>query len=218
MRLIAPVSLAAFLGLMAQAQAELRCKCDHIPIEPKQCVNLCFGALLNTLPQERIASLLDLDAQLSNSIAVAKNAGPIKTLSDLRSQLSKEDFEQLESKVAAAAAGNTRERAALKVQLAALPSETRAPAHTSPFTEEQIAAIHDEAETERPPSTYSTGTYDSTTETTGSAASSSSSLPKTASDLPLLGLIGAISLAASLALRGCRKRNTFERNRLARGL
>ncbi len=212
MRLIAPVILAAFLGLTAQAQAELHCKCDHLPIEPKQCVDLCFGALLNTLPQERIASLLDLDAQLSNSIAAAKDAGSIKTVSDLRSQLPKEAFERLESKVAAAATGNTRERAALKAQLAALPAETMVPARTQTFTEEQIAAINDEAETERPPGTYSTGTYDDSTDTTGTSAtgtSSSSRLPKTESDLPLLGLIGAISLAVSLALRGYRKRKIF---------
>ena len=209
MRLIAPVSLAAFRGFTAQAQAELHCKCDHLPIEPKQCVNLCFGALLNTLPQERIASLLDLDAQLSNSIATVKNAGSIKMISDLRSQLPKEAFERLESKVAAAAAGNTRERAALKVQLAALPSEVMVPAHTSTFTAEQIAAINDEAETERPPGTYST--YSSTTETTTASTRATSSLPKTANDLPLLGVIGVISLAFSLTLRGCRKRNIFGR-------
>ncbi len=50
--------------------------------------------------------------------------------------------------------------------------------------------------------TGTTGSTDTTSTTNGSAASSSSTnLPRTASDMPLVGLVGLLSLASGLALR-----------------
>jgi hypothetical protein len=50
----------------------------------------------------------------------------------------------------------------------------------------------------------STGTYGNTTGTTNTAAGDNANLPGTASDTPLVGLLGLLSLAGALALRANR--------------
>ena len=49
--------------------------------------------------------------------------------------------------------------------------------------------------------TTTTGSSSDTTSNTGVSGSSASNLPRTASDMPLLGLLGALSLAGALGLR-----------------
>lgn len=49
-----------------------------------------------------------------------------------------------------------------------------------------------------------TGAYNSDTTGTGSSASGSRRMPRTASDMPLVGLLGALALAGALGLRSVR--------------
>jgi cobalamin biosynthesis Mg chelatase CobN len=49
-----------------------------------------------------------------------------------------------------------------------------------------------------------TGSYNSDTTGTGSGVSGSRSMPRTASDMPLVGLLGALALAGALGLRSIR--------------
>ena len=192
MRLLFSVSLATLLGFVVPARAELQCKCDHLPIQPKECVNLCFGVLLSNLSPEQMESVLGLDAQLRNDIAAIRNEGPIESISDLRLQLANGAFERLESKIEAAASGRSQPTA-LREQLAAIGTVTDNPE----LTDVQIAALDDEAESEVAPDfDADIGTYDD-----------ADALPDTASGIPLLALIGGLALATSLALRGFRKRS-----------
>ena len=70
---------------------------------------------------------------------------------------------------------------------------------------------HGDSDTKAQGDTHTTGsTYNQTTTTTGTTSTSTdtagdrSGLPHTASDMPLLGLLGALSLAGALALRANR--------------
>jgi len=49
-----------------------------------------------------------------------------------------------------------------------------------------------------------TGSYSGDTTSTGSSVSGSRSMPRTASDMPLVGLLGALALAGALGLRSAR--------------
>jgi cobalamin biosynthesis Mg chelatase CobN len=52
--------------------------------------------------------------------------------------------------------------------------------------------------------TTTTGSYNGDTTSTGSDVSGSRSMPRTASDMPLVGLLGALALAGALGLRAAR--------------
>lgn len=187
MKFIFSLSLAALLGLAAPARAELQCRCDHVPIRPKECVDHCFSVLLSNLSQVEMEDTLGLDAQLGNDIAAITTAGPIESISDLRDQLPERDFEQLKSTIEAAASGRSQSTA-LREQLAAIGTVT----YDTELTDVQIAALDDEEGREAAPG-YSRGTV-------AAAAGDTDALPTTASGMPLLVLFGATSLAAGLAL------------------
>jgi LPXTG-motif cell wall-anchored protein len=133
-------------------------------------------------------SVLGLDAQLSNDIAAIRNVEPIGSIADLRAKLPEGAFERLEPKILAAAFGEAQDRAVLAEQLAALTPPTGAiTGETAAFTGDQMAAFDDEERRERPTGSYSNGDV--------------GTLPSTGSGMPLLGLIGGISLMVSLSLR-----------------
>lgn len=184
MRFLLSFSLSALVGFLPPPNAGLRCKCDHLPIEPKQCVNLCFGALLNTLSPDQMKSVLGFDDQLTHDVAALRTAEPIESIADLRPRLSAENFERLKRKIEAAASGHTQQPMVLRAQLAAVAPRT---GMESPLTRDQVAALDEEEARE------------------GTTSSTYGELPSTASGFPLLGLIGLASLVASLTLWSLRK-------------
>jgi LPXTG-motif cell wall-anchored protein len=189
MKLLFSLSLA-LLGLAAPVRAEVQCQCDHVPIQPKECVNHCFAVLLSNSSSGEVESALGLDAQLRSDIAAIRAAGPIESISDLREQLPEHAFEQLESRIEAAASGRSQP-AVLREQLASIGTVT----YEAELTGNQIAALDDEEGREVAPR-YGPDT---------GVAGDEGALPSTASGMPLLVLFGGISLAAGLALLVIRK-------------
>src|SRR5215216_89817 len=119
MRLPLLLSTAVILSIAVPAQAALKCKCTHIPIKPKRCVDRCLTGLVNKLSSTEMESILGLEASTSHDIVAMRNAGRIESLASLRSELSADQFQKIE----AAASGDVPEPQALGEQLAALAPE-----------------------------------------------------------------------------------------------
>jgi hypothetical protein len=191
MKLYSALSLTALLSFPLPAQAELKCKCDHMPIEPKRCVDRCFGALLNNLSSKQMVSILGLGPDVSHDIVAIRDAKPIESIASLQSQLSADSFERLKSRIDAAAAGQIPEPQALGEQLAVL----RLP---SGDTTDSPSSGSYSGSSGSPNDQIAMGVGETT---------ASSRLPRTASIEPLLGIFGAISLLSSLVLWSYRKRS-----------